>query len=83
MTGRTGLVLVGRKGCHLCDEALRLLDELGLAAEVLDVDHDERLFELYDWRVPVILHGGRVLAEGRITREQLTRALGEEAPESP
>jgi hypothetical protein len=33
------------------------------------------LFALYDWRVPVVLLDDRVIAEGRITRSQLEKAL--------
>ena len=69
------LVLVTRRGCHLCDEALGLLHELGHEPQLADVDSDERLFELYDWRVPVVLIDGEVVAEGKIERPALERAL--------
>jgi glutaredoxin len=68
-------VLVTRQGCHLCDEALRLLQELGVQPELRDVDADDELHRLYDFRVPVILIDGAVVAEGRITREHLVTAL--------
>jgi len=70
------LVLVTRQGCHLCDEALRLLRSLGQEPEIADVDADDRLHDLYDWRVPVVLLDDRVVAEGRITLEQLEKAVG-------
>jgi Glutaredoxin-like domain (DUF836) len=70
------LVLVTRQGCHLCDQALELLRSLGHDPLVADVDADDRLHDLYDWRVPVVLRGERIVAEGKITREQLERALG-------
>lgn len=70
-----GVVLVTRKGCHLCDEALSLIRELGVEPELADIDADERLFQLYDWRVPVVLVGGHVAAEGRIDRDRLRKAL--------
>ena len=70
------VVLVTRKGCHLCDDALRLLRELGVEPQLADVDADDRLFQLYDWRVPVVLVDGVPVAEGRITRDQLLTALG-------
>jgi len=58
------VVLVTRAGCHLCDQALRLLQELEIQPEVVDVDADDELFRIYDWRVPVILVEGRVVLEG-------------------
>ena len=70
------LILVTRKGCHLCDEALSLLRELGHDPQVTDVDADDRLHDLYDWRVPVVLVDERVVAEGKITRQQLEKAMG-------
>jgi glutaredoxin len=65
------VVLVTRAGCHLCDEALGLLRELAIEPEQADVDADDHLFSLYDWRVPVILVDDVVVAEGKITRQQL------------
>jgi predicted thioredoxin/glutaredoxin len=69
------LILVTRQGCHLCDQALALLRELGLEPRLADVDADDELFRLYDWRVPVVLADGVVVAEGRISRQQLEKAL--------
>jgi glutaredoxin len=69
------VVLVTRRGCHLCDEALSLLRELGAEPELADVDADEALFRLYDWRVPVVLVDGQVAAEGRMDRARLREAL--------
>ena len=70
------LVLVTREGCHLCDQALELLRSLGHDPELADVDADDRLHDLYDWRVPVVLRDDRIVAEGKISRGQLEEALG-------
>jgi len=70
------LVLVTRQGCSLCDSALELLRALGHEPELADVDADNGLYDLYDWRVPVVLVDDRVVAEGKITREQMERAVG-------
>ncbi len=69
------VVLVTRQGCHLCDEALSLLGDLGLHPELADVDADDELHRLYDFRVPVVLVDGAVVAEGRIRRDSLEEAL--------
>jgi predicted thioredoxin/glutaredoxin len=69
------LVLVTRQGCHLCDQALALLRELGHEPHLADVDTDDELFRLYDWRVPVVLADGAIIAEGRITKGPLKEAL--------
>jgi predicted thioredoxin/glutaredoxin len=69
------LVLVTRQGCHLCDHALTLLRHLGHEPHLADVDADDELFRLYDWRVPVVLADGLIVGEGNITREGLEKAL--------
>ena len=66
-----GVVLVTRRECHLCDTALAALRDLGIEPEIIDVDADDELFRLYDWRVPVVLADGKVVAEGKIDRESL------------
>jgi predicted thioredoxin/glutaredoxin len=69
------VVLVTRKGCHLCDEALGALRALGVEPELRDVDEDRELYAIYDWRVPVVMVDGRVVAEGRIDRDRLRKGL--------
>jgi predicted thioredoxin/glutaredoxin len=71
------LVLVTRHGCHLCDDALGLLRELGFEPRLADVDAEDALHSAYDWRVPVVLLDGRVVAEGAVTADQLRSALGQ------
>ena len=65
------VVLVTRQGCHLCEDALSLLQDLGVQPELADVDSDDDLHRLYDFRVPVVLLDGAVIAEGKVTRGQL------------
>lgn len=69
------VVLITREGCHLCDQALTALRSLGLEPELRDVDADDELHRLYDFRVPVVLVDDRVVAEGKIDREKLREAL--------
>ena len=69
------VVLVTRQGCHLCDQALAILRELGHEPHLADVEADDELFRLYDWRVPVVLADGVIVGEGRITRQRLEEAL--------
>ena len=70
------LVLVTRHGCHLCDDALAMLRALGHEPDLEDVDSDDKLHQLYDWRVPVVLVDDAVVAEGKIELAGLRRALG-------
>ncbi len=69
------VVLVTRSACHLCDEALAILRDLGIEPELADVDADDRLHDLYEWRVPVVLLDDRVVAEGRVDRAAVEKIL--------
>ena len=67
--------LVTRRSCHLCSDALIALQAEGVEPELVDVDTDQVLFDLYDFRVPVILVDGKLALEGRITRVQIRQLL--------
>lgn len=67
--------LVTRHGCHLCEEALGMLRQLGVEPRQRDVDAEAELFTLYDFRVPVVLVDGRVVGEGRLDQEAMRRTL--------
>lgn len=70
------VVLVTRRDCHLCDQALAALRELGIDPEQRDVDDDKALLERFDWRVPVVLVDGQVVAEGKVEASALRSRLG-------
>lgn len=65
--------LVTREGCHLCEDAAELLRRGGVEVTLRDVDSDPELFRLYDFRVPVLLQDGKVVAEGLIDSSVLSR----------
>ena len=67
--------LVTRTGCHLCDEALDALRRSGVSPILRDVDSDAALFATYDFRVPVVLIDGKVIAEGRVDAAQVAQRL--------
>jgi glutaredoxin len=52
------LVLYGRSGCHLCDEALAALQRVGHPFEEVDIESDDRLLARYLERIPVIALDG-------------------------
>lgn len=67
--------LVTRRGCHLCEEAEAELRGMGLQPVLRDVDADPALADVYDFRVPVVLADGRVVAEGKVDPVRLRTAL--------
>ena len=56
--------LYGKPGCHLCEQAEEMLEDLGrvhpLAVEMIDITSDPALFARYRFEIPVI-----VLDDGR------------------
>ncbi len=68
-----------KAGCHLCDEARDHLEEIAslTAYDLIEIDirSDPQLFELYRYRIPVILINDVIVAEGRITYEELAEAF--------
>lgn len=82
---RPRLVLYGRPGCHLCEDAERLLAplaaEFGCAVETIDIDRDAALLARYDQAAPVVALDAVELARAPLRpaelRRRLRAALGE------
>ncbi|MEY2814518.1 MAG: hypothetical protein RIS05_266 [Actinomycetota bacterium] len=52
------VTIYSRQGCHLCDDAYKTLQsiqaELNFEIEVIDIDQNQELVNLYSDQVPVI-----------------------------
>ena len=73
------MTLYERDGCHLCDEARVLLDEMlggGRYARV-DIETDDDLVVRYGFRIPVIGLDGVDRLEAPITAPDLRALLAE------
>lgn len=78
----TSLTLIGKPGCHLCDEARAVVAEvLSDFAQVSLIEknilEDEQLFAKYSDEIPVLLIDGKVHNYWRIDPERLRAALSE------
>ena len=73
------LVLYGRAECHLCDDMKAVVEavrrELPFALEVVDVDRDPALVEMYGLEVPVLTIDGRKAFKYRVDTEELRRRV--------
>jgi hypothetical protein len=72
------VVLYERDGCHLCEEAGVLLDEM-LGADGyrrVDIAADEELVLRYGFRIPVVAVDGIDRLEVPISRPELQALLG-------
>jgi len=78
------VLLYGRAGCHLCEEArvvvARVCDEAGLPWSEIDVDDppvpgEPDLFEAYGEAVPVLVVDGVEVARWRVSERSVRAAL--------
>ena len=71
--------LYSKPGCHLCEQAEELLDEISrecpLAIEQIDITTDVDLFERYRYEIPVVAVEGGGSVFGRVTLDDLRRIL--------
>jgi hypothetical protein len=80
----SGLVVVSRDGCHLCEQMLEELAELERSANVpavtvIDVDCDPALTQQFGLKVPVLLLDGSVICHYTLNSNELLRLLGRSA----
>ncbi len=79
--------LLGRPGCHLCDalwpEVQALAGRFGVPARSVDIEQDRSLLRAFLWRIPVVRHGGRILAEGRVDPAALDAAMARSIRDDP
>ncbi|MDT0343437.1 glutaredoxin family protein [Streptomyces sp. DSM 44938] len=74
------VTLIGRPGCHLCDDARRVISEVcaevGASWEEKDITVDAELHRRYWEQIPVVLVDGAQHDFWRVDAGRLRRALG-------
>ena len=73
------LVLYGRPGCHLCDDARTVLERIGATFEEVDIERDDALHRAYLERIPVVALDGEELYDFFVDEQDLRRRLGSDA----
>ena len=73
------VVLYGRPGCHLCDDARALLErvraELAFSLSERDIEQDDALHRAYLERIPVVTIDGEEAFEFFVDEAELRRRL--------
>ena len=68
-----------KAGCHLCEEARNMLDDIAaqVAYELTEIDirSNPDLFEEYRYRIPVVIVNNEKILEGRIEYRDLAQAF--------
>jgi glutaredoxin len=80
------VVIYGRDGCCLCEQALELLERVRrtrpFALEQRDIEEDERLLAAYLERIPVVTIDGVEAFELFVDESELRRRLDEPASDA-
>jgi hypothetical protein len=76
------VTLIGKPGCHLCDDAKVIVDRVAEAnpdvvAEEVSLEDNPLWAELYGELIPVILVDGVELAHWRVDEQALEKAVDE------
>ncbi len=74
------LVLYGRPGCHLCDDARTVLERVGAPFEEIDITTDDVLHAAYLERIPVVTVDGVERFEYFVDEVSLRALVGKVAP---
>ncbi len=81
MEQQTGIAVTfyTKAGCHLCENARDLLEEIAEEIDYtlteIDIRSDPALFELYRYRIPVMVINEKTLLEGSIETGELKLAF--------
>ncbi|MFF3615925.1 glutaredoxin family protein [Streptomyces sp. NPDC002580] len=77
--GERLVTLIGKPGCHLCDDAQEVIEkvcsDLGVPWEKKDITEDEELHRQYWEQIPVVLVDGAQHTFWRVNEERLRKAL--------
>ncbi|MBC7815342.1 MAG: glutaredoxin family protein [Planctomycetaceae bacterium] len=77
------LEVYSRDGCHLCEEAIELLQSYSAflpPVQEVDIDTDPALRSRFDTEVPVVVIDGKVRFKGRVSEVLLRRLIEGTSP---
>jgi hypothetical protein len=73
------VTLIGKPGCHLCDDAQIVIEkvcgDLGVPWEKRDITEEPQLHDQYWEQIPVVLVDGEQHTFWRVNEERLRREL--------
>ncbi len=81
MSTAARITLYGKPGCHLCDDARRVIEavctEVGTSYDEVDITTSPELMDAYGEQIPVTFVDGRQHDFWRVDPERLRTALVE------
>ncbi len=77
--GPVQVIFYTKAGCHLCEEARDMLEDIAALTTYelteIDIRSDPAIFEKYRYRIPVITINDDTTIEGRIEFQDLAKAF--------
>jgi glutaredoxin len=77
--GVSVVTLYGRPGCHLCDDALAVLERVRadqpFVLETVDIEDDDALLRAYLERIPVVTVDGEAVYDYYVDEQDLRARL--------
>ena len=82
MSGTVTVTLIGKPGCHLCDDAKAIVDRVSenhpdVMAEERSIEDNPLWAELYGELIPVIMVDGVEVAHWRVDEQALEKAVND------
>jgi glutaredoxin len=78
-TQQRTITLIGKPGCHLCDDARDVIEkvapEFGARVEERDITQDQELYRRYWEQIPVVLVDGAQHDFWRVDEKRLRKRL--------
>jgi len=75
----TEVTFYTKAGCHLCEEARDMLEDIAALTTYMlteiDIRSEAAIFEKYRYRIPVIIINNDTIIEGRIEFRDLAKAF--------
>jgi glutaredoxin len=84
MTAVTTVTVYGRPGCHLCDDALAVIERIRadtpFALETVNIEADDALLRAYLERIPVVALDGLEVYDFHVDEADLRTRLARVIP---
>ena len=80
---QSSIVIYTRQGCHLCEDAERLVRDFVSDYTLIDIDQDSELRQKFNTCVPVVEINGKVRFRGKVEPLLLRRLLKAETVADP
>ena len=71
------VIIYSRPGCHLCDEAKTVIQNVGYAVEEINIESDEELLKKYKYDIPVVMIDGVEAFRHRVDAEKFKALMSE------